>query len=305
MATSSLKSNISYHVRSTSFPSSSHPTALSVEAQLNKIQIRETSATPTAETICNGLPSLEDLYKSVDDLLNLPQTQQVLSHHQREKWVDDILYGSMKLLDICGSLRDLVSQIKEHVRDLQSALRRRKGDLSKDAKRLIPSLKQMESKTASSALQDLDHHVSAVIRVLREVSAVGISIFQSILLFVLVPVSKSKRKTQQSISHHQREKWVDGLLDGSVRLLDICDSMRDLVSQIKENVRGLQQLSKPKPSKWSMVSKLLNKGDVACENQLKNIEGLESSIEDIENGLEGVFRHLVGTRASLLNSISY
>ncbi|KAM7516066.1 hypothetical protein LguiA_005649 [Lonicera macranthoides] len=263
MATSS-RSNISYHIRSLSFPSTSHPITLRVEAELNKIK---TSATPTAETISNCLSSLEDLYKSVDELLNLPQTQQALSHHQHEKWVNELLDGSMRLLDICGSIRDLVSQIVENVRDIQSALRRRKGDSSmessiskytsfqkkmkKDAKRLSASLKQMENKIAGSALLDVDHHMSAVIRVLREVSAVGNSIFQSILLFISVPVSRPKR------------------------------------------------------SKWSLLSKMINKDEVGCENQLGHIQGLEGSIEGIENGLERMFRKFVRTRASLLNSISY
>ncbi|KAM7516061.1 hypothetical protein LguiA_005644 [Lonicera macranthoides] len=264
MASSSSRSNISYHIRSASFPSSSHPTTVRVEAQLNKIQI---SATPTAEEICNGLSSIEDLYTGIDDLLNLPQTQQALSHHQREKWVDELLDGSLRILDICGSVRDLVSQIKENVRDLQSALRRRKGGLSmesritkytsfqnkmkKEAKRLIASLKQMVNKIDAPATLDVDQHISVVIRVLRDVSTVGISIFQSILVFVSVPVSK------------------------------------------------------PKQSKWSLVSKLINKGEVACQIQPKNIETLEGRIEDIENGLECVFRKLVRTRASLLNTISY
>ena len=163
MAATSSRSNISYHVRSASFPSNSHPTTLRVKAQLNKIQTQEASATATPEEICNGLFSLEELCKCVDELLNLPQTQQALPHHQRQKRVDDLLDGSLRILDVCGSIQDLVSQIKENVSDLQSAVRRRKGDLSiessiakytsfqkkmkKETKRLITSLKQLEIKT--------------------------------------------------------------------------------------------------------------------------------------------------------------
>ncbi|KAM7520014.1 hypothetical protein LguiB_018976 [Lonicera macranthoides] len=264
MATSSSRSNISYHVRSASFPSTSNPTTLRVEAQFNNIQ---TYATPTEETICNGLSSLEDLYTSIDELLNLPQTQQALSHPQRKKWVDELLDGSVRILDIYGSIRDLVSQIKENDRDLQSALRRRKGDLSmesniakynsfqkkmkKEAKRLIASLKQIESKIVDSALLDVDHHISMVIQMLSEASEMSIAIFQSLLSFLFVPVSK------------------------------------------------------PKTTKWLLVSKFIIKGEVAHKNQIKNLEVLESSIEGIENGLEGVFRRLVRTRASLLNTISF
>lgn len=37
---------------------------------------------------------------------------------------------NIKLIDICGILRDLMLQTNEHARTLQSALRRRKGDSS-------------------------------------------------------------------------------------------------------------------------------------------------------------------------------
>ncbi|KAM7520019.1 hypothetical protein LguiB_018981 [Lonicera macranthoides] len=266
MASSSSRSNTGYHVRSASFPSTSHPTTIRVEAELNKLQTREASATPTAEMICSSLSSLEELYRSVDDLLNFSTTQNALSHYQNEKWVNEILDGSMRLLDICGSTRDVVTQIKEHDRDLQSALRRRKGDFSmessvskytsfqkkikKDAKRLIASLKQMENKIVISAPIDLDNHVSTVKRVLREVSALSTTIFQSILILLSLPVSE------------------------------------------------------PKTGSWPLVSKLIHKGEVSCEVQLANVKALEGHIEGIENGLEGMFRRLIATRASLLNIIS-
>ncbi|KAA8547567.1 hypothetical protein F0562_003996 [Nyssa sinensis] len=279
-------------------PTRSHPSTIAIEEKLNKLKTWEASSTTMAETICKSLSGLEELYKCTDDLYNLPLTQQALSQHQHEKWVDVLLDGSMRLLDICGITRDVVSQIKEHVRDLQSALRRRKGDLSiessiakytcfrkkmkKDAKQLIAALKQMDNKIEALPLLDLDHHVSSVIGVLMEVRAMSISTFQTLLLFLSVPVSK------------------------------------------------------PRPTRWLLVSKLLHKGAVACEDQCANLnelesvdivlqalcrcgssegdkmqiaqnslEALEGSIEVIENSLECMFRHLIKARASLLNIVSH
>ena len=110
-------------------------------------------------------------------------TQQALSFHRHDEWIDGVLDGSLRLIDGCGILREVMSQIKERVRELQSALRRRKGDsraensitkyacfrkkVKKDAKKLMAELKQIDKQIGGSPLLGLDHHVSLVIRVLR------------------------------------------------------------------------------------------------------------------------------------------
>ncbi|KAJ7944081.1 DUF241 domain protein [Quillaja saponaria] len=281
-----------YHVRSISLPSTSHPSTVRVEEELNKLRTWEATSTSTSGSIYNGLSGLEELYISLDDLLNMTSTQQVVSCKQQEKCVEELLDGSVRILDICGITRDILLQIREHVQDLQSALRRRKGDSSiqskvaeyksfrknmkKNSKKLIITLKQMENKFGPSPLLDQDHHLSAKIRVLREVTTMNICIFQSLLSFLAVPVSM------------------------------------------------------PKATKWSLFTKLMQKGVVACEENPENLselhnvdaalsslgkytttdaaherlEALEVTIESLENGLEIVFRRLIKSRACLLNLIS-
>ncbi|XP_068344018.1 uncharacterized protein [Pyrus communis] len=185
-------------IRSISLPSRSHPTTLRVEEELNRLQT-SSSCDSTSDSICKSLCGLDELYECVDDLLQMASTQQLLSQHQQKKCMDELLDGSlMRLLDVCGITGDEISTIKEHVRDLQSALRRRKGDTSlessiskytcfrkkmnKDAKKLITSLKQVDNKIATSPLLEQDHHLTAVIRVLREVRVKNMSIFQSLLV---------------------------------------------------------------------------------------------------------------------------
>ncbi|OMO83456.1 hypothetical protein COLO4_22518 [Corchorus olitorius] len=283
-----------YHVRSISLPSRSHPTTLRIEEEINRLKTAEAiSQYSASESICAGLSGLEDLYQCMDDLLNMPSTQQVLSQNQHEKCIDQLLDGSVRLLDICGIARDYMFQIKEHVQALQSALRRRKGDSSiessilhyysfrkemkKQAKKLITELKQFDNKVGASPLQNQDHHFSAVIRVLREVNVMNACIFQSLFSFLSAPVSS-------------------------------------------------------KQAKWSLVSKLMHKGVVSCEekqevvNELEKVDAalckhtsdvdkikiaherlvaLENSIQGLENRLEFVFRHLIKARTSLLNIISH
>ncbi|KAB5556721.1 hypothetical protein DKX38_007630 [Salix brachista] len=280
-----------YHVRSVSFPSRSYPAIQRIEQELDKLNQWEVSSNSISGSICNGLSGLEDLYKGVDDLLNLASAQQVLSRHENEKCLDELLDGSVRLLDVCSIARDILLRFREQVQALQSAFRRRKGDSSiessvatftcfmkkmiRDAKKMIASLKQMDKKLGASSLLDQDRNLSAVIRVIREVNVINSSIFQSLLVF-------------------------------------------------------LSTSSKPKQCRWSLVSKLMYKGVIACEekqenvNEIENVgaalgelsgsekvknaqmklEALETSIYDLENCLERLFRPLVKSRSSLLNIIS-
>jgi hypothetical protein len=279
-----------YHVRSNSFPSQSHPSTTRIEQELTKMKTWEATSTSTSDSITNGLFFLEDLYISLEDLLHMSSTQKAVSHHQGEKIVEELLDGSVKLLDICGITRDTMLQIKENVQSLHSALRRRKGDSSietsvveyklftkkmrKNVAKLITSLKHMESKFGASSLLDQDQDLVAVITVLREVVAMNLSIFQSVLSFLVGSSSKSKAT-----------KW-----------LKVTKLMQKRVS-CEENMENFNELQCVEASLRTLISEGSN---VAHER----FEALENAIESIENGLENIFRRLVKTRVCLLNIIT-
>ncbi|CAJ2635873.1 unnamed protein product [Trifolium pratense] len=167
--------------------SGSHPSTIRVDEDLNKLKTWEgtSTSTSTSRSIHNGLSLLENLYISLEDLLNMTSTQQVISHHRSEKCIEDVLDGSMKILDICSITRDTILQIKENVQVLHSSIRRRKCDSSversvveykhftkkmkKNVNKLIKTLKHMDSKFGVSTILELDNHFSSMIRVFREV----------------------------------------------------------------------------------------------------------------------------------------
>ena len=282
----------SYHVRSNSFPSQSHPNSTRIEQELTKMKTWEATSTSTSHSITNGLFLLEDLYISLEDLLNITSTQKLVSHHQGEKFVEELLDGSVKMLDICGITRDTVLQIKENVQSLHSSLRRRKGDssieksvaeykfftmkMTKNVTKLITSLKHMEAKFGASTLLNQDQDLVAVITVLREVIAMNLSVFQSILSFLVGSSSKSKAT-----------KWLN-LMHKRV----ICEENMENFNELKCVEASLRNLF----SEGSNITKI--------QDAHERFEALENAIEMIENGLENVFRRLVKTRVSLLNIMS-
>ncbi|KAJ8549207.1 hypothetical protein K7X08_032914 [Anisodus acutangulus] len=261
----------SNHVRSISVPGSSHQSTEKLKEAINNLKALEISTSSSAEAMYNGLLGLEELYKCVNVLLNLPQTLQAFSQYRLGKMVEDLLDKSVRLLDLCGTTRELVLQYKENVRDLQSSLKRRKKDsttetsmtkftsfskkIKKDAKRLVVVLKQMDQETERSFIpKDADQHTVDMINTLKEANAVRVSIFQMFLSFLSVP------------------------------------------------------LLKPKVSKWSLVSRLLvNKGRLACEGQEEKLnletrlEPFDTHLDNFENGLEGIYRCMSRSRSSLLN----
>ncbi|KAF5762479.1 hypothetical protein HanXRQr2_Chr16g0777191 [Helianthus annuus] len=199
-----------YHARSVSFPTGSHHNILHVEEELKNLKTWETtmSSVPDAETFCIGMTYLERMYTCVDNLLSSQLTQQALSHYQHKKLVDELLIRSMRLLDICGSIKDVVSQVKGHVRDIKSAQRRKKEDLSidasflrkleKNAKKAVTELKQI-NQIYCSKLLNVDSHISSVITIVREVSEVSIFMFRLLLVFMSVFISKLKSSSKWPI----------------------------------------------------------------------------------------------------------
>ena len=279
------------HVRSISLPSRSHPAALKIEQELNKIRSGEKSSESMTQTICSGLSELEGLHKSMDELLSLPSARQALSHHVNERRVDELSDESVRLLDVCGSTRDVISQLKENAQDLQSALRRRKGDvcvqssissyicsrkkMNKDGKKLLAAIKKMDNKDRASPILDQDHQLPAVVGVLGEVNAITISIFQALLLLLTTPVPKRKPTRWSLVSKFVHKGIVK---DENIKESESVDFILSAISSGRTDLEKMQ---------------------IAHEE----LETLQAGHEGLENGLDFMFRRLIKTRASLLNIV--
>ncbi|XP_023552100.1 uncharacterized protein LOC111809869 [Cucurbita pepo subsp. pepo] len=285
-----------YHLRSISLPSRSHPTTLRIEEQLSKLKALESSSPSTSKSICNGLQGLDDLYACMDELLHMASTKQVLSSHQNRELVDELVEGFIKLLDTCGKTRDMILQIQEQAQALQSALRRRKGDLSirnaianytnlrkkmkKEALKLISSTKQMDEKIGSSHLMNQDLHLYAVNRALKESCFFTISIFASLLSFVAIQSVKSKPN-----------RWA---------LVSKVLMRRGAIASEENN-----QISNELDDVDAAIDTLGNGVDADnLQSARRSLEGLEMGMEGFENGLKGIFRQMIRARACLLNLIS-
>lgn len=274
------------HLRSISLPSSTHPLTTSVEEQLARLGSSEATSS-SASSICQRLGDLKDLYDIVDDWLQLSVTREVLSNLNQVKCIEDLLDGSLRALDVCGIVREVLSLLKESVRELESSLRRRGADSgsAKEVDQYLASrkkVKKLMSKTCKSlkkmekqSTPNQDSQGEATISTLRGVNQMCISVFESVMCFM--SGSRARSNHWSFISKALSSKRV------------LCED----VSEADYLDIELLALKSGRES------------NVQVNDLQKRVEALDSSISEIEEVSESIFRCLVKARVSLLNSLNH
>ncbi|XP_050363961.1 uncharacterized protein LOC126782706 [Argentina anserina] len=273
---------MAYHTRSNSFPSRPHPILQEVDEHLCRLRSAEATST-SSSSISHKLSGLQDLHECVDRLLQLPLNQQALAQEQHQKWANELLDGSLQLLDVCSVAKDALSQTKECIQDLQSIIRRRHGDesavLPSEARKYLTSRKTLKKvlhkaldnlkATASrSAFSSIHKEDVTIVNKLREVEGFTASAFESVLSFISGP--KSKPSSWSLVSKIVQSKKVACEEDTKVNEF----------AEVDAAVKSLK----------------------SAHIQLNN---LESCIQDQEEALDSLFRQLIKTRVSLLNILSH
>ncbi|WCJ31204.1 hypothetical protein M5689_012713 [Euphorbia peplus] len=266
----------SFHLRSSSFPSKSHPLTSSLREQLDTLKKSESSL------IGQKLGGLKDLYECVDLYI------QTFSGEKHNQYVEKALNRSVRVLDICNTTRDFISQMKECVQSLESSLRRRRSDaqfclnevdshmvarkkLNQAIIKYLRKLKKQEKSCRTTSLNDNTD--------LNDAEEIGVSVFESILSFISQPNAKSKIYGFSIISKLLQSKNIS------------CEE------EIEAN-----EVSKISVELMAFKS---NKDMSQMQNILKGLEALEQSLGEVEEELDCVYRRLVKTRVSLLNILNH
>ncbi|ESQ53589.1 hypothetical protein EUTSA_v10027560mg [Eutrema salsugineum] len=250
---------VSFHVRSNSFPSRQHPQAAHVDDQLIRLRSSETAS---SSSICQRLSNLQDLHDSLEKLLRLPITHQALSQDQIEKLLD----GSLRILDLCNVAKDSLSQMNEGLKEIQSILRTKRGDLSAEVKKYLASRKflkksfQKELKSLKTC-QNKDNTDESLV-VFGEAEAITVALFESLFSFM----SGSKACGKWSL--------VSKLMSQSKAT---CEAEANEFTRVDFEFQSEKSL------------------------KMEDVQILESCIQDLEDGIESLSKSLIKYRVSLLN----
>lgn len=295
MASSSpLNQKSHYHARSNSFPTRPHPLILQCNEHLCRLEASDAPSS-SSSSLSGKLIGLQDLHDCVEKLLQLPQMQGAFVQRCPDRWVEELLDGSLRLLDVCSAAKDALIHTKECARELQSIMRRRSGGdimgLEREVRKFLASrkvvkkaiqkaLKGMESKHADKSNETLP-----MVRTLREIEAVTLTVFDSLLSHIAGPKLQSKLSSWSLVSKLVHSKRV------------ACENEETETSEFEKVDAALHSLISHNTSKADYI--------MHVENVHNLLGKLESIADDLEEGLECLFRSLIKSRVSLLNILNH
>lgn len=234
----------------------------------------------------SNFESLRDLHDSVNNLLRSPDFKRVLSHHkQDQKWVQMVSDSSLKMLDSCGTTKDILCHVKGHIQELQSRFRRvslgetemklseyrfQRKDMRKQMLKRLNSLKNMKNTITASGGHDttIDDNLMVVANVLKEVRETIVILLESVMSLMSMPNPNPRTTKPMTIS-------CNGVLAAKVKFTRV----NSLTPWEDCDVQALQ-------------------------SAIERLEAVESAMEDLEVELGCIFQRLMRTRVLLLNILT-
>ncbi|KAL1188517.1 hypothetical protein V5N11_005943 [Cardamine amara subsp. amara] len=200
----------------------------------------------------------------------LPVTQHALGQEQNMEAIEQLLDGSLRILELCNISKDALLHMKEGLMEIQSILRRKRSDLSGEVKKYLVSRRSLK-KSFQKVLKNLkvkqnqecnDESLVAFVKA----EAVTIALFDSLFSFM----SGSKTCGKWSlVSKLINQKKVS------------CEAQENKFTTIDSEFQSEKSLKK------------------------EDVQILESCIQDLEDGLESLTKSLIKYRVSILNILGH
>lgn len=278
MAFSPLRSKALHHNRSLSLPSKENPAASCLDQDLSTARGSEAFCS-SLSLMNNRVTGLKNLYSNIDELLQLPHTHQIISQESQERSIDQVLDGYIRILDACTEAKDRVSNTKQDVQELLSALRR------KDAGGIhcYLSSRKTSKKSIQKSLKELrrlstlekDCEESDLLHKLKDAESVTVSMLESLLSYLIGTKTQARKSGWSLVAKLMHSKMAYNGEDTQ------SNEFKKIDDFLQTSLEGVQ-----------------------VEELMSFLKEIDSSIQNLEEELECLFRQLIRTRVFLLNILN-
>ncbi|XP_057517946.1 uncharacterized protein LOC130798866 [Amaranthus tricolor] len=295
----------SYHVRSASLPCGRpHPLIPQLREEVTELWVWERAQTgPGSRFVVDGLSRLKGVLDSLDDVLQLPLTQDSLS--SKTNLVEKLLEEFLRFVDAYGIFQASLLGLKEEVSAAQVAVRRKDdsnlslfiksqkkiaGDVGKLISSVTSSTLEPPSASTTTIVSDYDDELGHVIRdVHKAIASVSEAVFDSV---------------SGSFGPCRKPIWASFGIGRKIIKKEEQGMIEEFQSMIKEVENLLELIKNCKDEKKKRNNKN-NDEELTRMRVLKGMQELEDCIGNMEKGSERVFRSLISTRVSLLNILTH
>ncbi|KAK8320441.1 hypothetical protein V6Z11_A12G037800 [Gossypium hirsutum] len=190
-----------------------------------------------------------------------------LSHHAlTHECADELLDGSLRLLNLCSTAKEIKISEAEIVSEVRKYMSSKKV-AKKTIHKALGNLKVIQRKNTVSP--------SETVSMLKEIEALTCSMFEDLLSLISKPKPRS---------------WLS--------VLKLLQQSRIVYEDAERNVNEIEKVDVALKSFGITKSEIIN---LEMQNQLKD---LELVIQDLEDGLECLFRCMIKARVSLFNILT-
>ncbi|XP_038885890.1 uncharacterized protein LOC120076197 [Benincasa hispida] len=266
-ATRQPKPRISRHLRSISLPCRSHPLISSLKDEIANLKSWSSTDHRTAAWLCRGLATVKLIHDYLDDILQLPQSRESM-RRLSATWVENVLEGFLRFIDAYGIFQSLIlGFLEEHVA-AHVGMRRKeetKVELYKKARKRMAKETGKLGWVVRAGVTE-----AAVVSEEDEELTVVVKDVMEVTGMVSVAVFEG---IGVSLGWRRRNRnWMG----------------KGKKVKVENGIMEFMEVS-------------IEKGE---EDEVK-MKDLEEWIKSIQSGAQNLFRTLMNTRVSILNSLSH